>query len=175
MEFRFETDYNLEALTAMAEGLRMTVRRKRSRRTRIFAGIVLAIGLVSTALRIISLEPLRARNLLVPLAMLCVIYVSFQEDLLNGRVAKRNVLPGTEHASCVFGEDGYTVKTSVTESKFSYSQILASAELPRYIVLALSNNQAQAFDKERISGGTIEEFCAFLADKTGKPVQLINK
>lgn len=123
MEFRFETDYNLETLTAMAKGLRQTVRKKRSRRTRIFAGIVLAIGLVSTALSIVSKEPLRARNLLVPLAMLNVIYASLQEDRLNGRVAKRNVLPGTEHAGCVFGEDGYTIKTSVTESKFSYAQI----------------------------------------------------
>ena len=148
MEFRFETDYNLETLTAMAKGLRQTVRKKRSRRTRIFAGIVLAIGLVSTALSIVSKEPLRARNLLVPLAMLNVIYASLQEDRLNGRVAKRNVLPG-------------------------YAQIRAVAELPRYLVLALSNNQAQAFDKESLSGGTIEEFRAFLADKTGKTVQQI--
>ena len=74
MEFRFETDYDQETLTAMARGLRKTVRRKRSRRTHIFAGIVLVIGLASTVLSIASKEPLRARNLLVPLAMLCVIY-----------------------------------------------------------------------------------------------------
>ena len=109
----------------------------------------------------------------MPLAMLCVIYASLQEDRLNRRVAKRNVLPGTEHAGCVFGEDGYTIKTSVTESKFSYAQIRAVAEMPRYLVLALSNNQAQAFDKESLSGGTIEEFHAFLAEKTGKPVPMI--
>ena len=168
MEFRFETDYDQETLTAMARGLRKTVRRKRSRRTHIFAGIVLVIGLASTVLSIASKEPLRARNLLVPLAMLCVIYASLQEDRLNRRVAKRN-----EHAGCIFGEDGYTIKTSVTESKFSYAQIRAVAEMPRYLVLALSNNQAQAFDKESLSGGTIEEFRAFLADKTGKPVQQI--
>ena len=78
MEFRFETDYNLETLTAMAKGLRQTVRKKRSRRTRIFAGIILVIGLVSTALSIASKEPLRARNLLVPLAMLNVIYASLR-------------------------------------------------------------------------------------------------
>ena len=173
MEFRFETDYDQETLTAMARGLRKPVRRKRSRRTHIFARIVLVIGLASTVLSIASKEPLRARNLLVPLAMLCVIYASLQEDRLNGRVAKRNVLPGTEHAGCVFGEDGYTIKTSVTESKFSYAQIRAVAEMPRYLVLALSNNQAQAFDKESLSGGTIEEFRAFLAEKTGKPIQMI--
>ena len=173
MEFRFETDYNLETLTAMAKGLRKTVRRKRNCRTRIFAGIVLVIGLVSSALSIASKEPLRARNLLVLLAMLCVIYASLQEDRLNARAAKRRLLPGTEHAGCVFGEDGYTIKTSVTESRFSYAQIRTVAELPRYLVLALSNNQAQAFDKESLSGGTIEEFRAFLADKTRKPVQQI--
>ncbi len=173
MEFRFETDYDQETLTAMAKGLRKTVRKKRSRRTRIIAGVVLALGLASTALSIASQEPLRARNLLVPIAMLCMIYASFQEDRLNGRIAKRNVLPGTEHASCVFGEDGYTIETSVTESRFSYPQILAIAELPRYVVLALSNNQAQALDKESFSGGTMEDFRAFLADKTGKPVQMI--
>ena len=173
MEFRFETDYNLETLTAMAKGLRKTVRRKRNRRTRIFAGIVLVVGLVSSALSIASKEPLRARNLLVLLAMLCVIYASLQEDRLNARAAKRRLLPGTEHAGCVFGEDGYTIKTSVTESRFSYAQIRAVAELPRYLVLALSNNQAQAFDKESLSGGTIEEFRTFLAEKTGKPIQMI--
>ena len=156
MEFRFETDYNLETLTAMAKGLRKTVRRKRNRRTRILAGIVLVVGLVSSALSIASKEPLRARNLLVLLAMLCVIYAILQEDRLNARAAKRRLLPGTEHAGCVFGEDGYTIKTSVTEIIFSYAQIRAVAELPRYLVLALSNNQAQAFDKESLSGGTIE-------------------
>ena len=170
MEFRFETDYNPETLSAMAKGLRMTVRRKRSRRTRFFAGIVLAIGLVSTAASIISPEPLRARDLLVLLAMLCVIYASLQEDRLNGRMAKRNVLPGTEHAVSVFEDTGYTMKTSVTESRFSYSQILAIAELPRYFVFALSGNQAQAFDKKGISGGTLEDFHAFITEKTGKPV-----
>ena len=45
-----DRDYTLETLTAMARGLRKTVRRKRSRRTHIFAGIVLVIGLASTVL-----------------------------------------------------------------------------------------------------------------------------
>lgn len=35
MGIQFETDYNMETLTAMAKGLRKTVRRKRSRRVHI--------------------------------------------------------------------------------------------------------------------------------------------
>ena len=42
-----------------------------------------------------------------------------------------------------------------------------------FFFIMYSNYQAQAFDKESLSGGTIEEFRAFLADKTGKPVQQI--
>ena len=173
MEFRFETDYNLQTLTAMAKGLRKTVRQKRSRRIRIFAGIVLALGLLAMVLTLVSGEPFGVRDVLSVLAAVTLVYIWLCEDRLNGRVAKRNVLPGTEHSLCIFGEEGYTVKTSVTESKFSYAQILAICETPRYFVLALSKNQAQAFDKESMTGGSLDEFRAFLTAKTEKQIAQI--
>ena len=40
MTFRFETDYDLETLTAMAKGIRRTVRKKRSCLVHIFAALV---------------------------------------------------------------------------------------------------------------------------------------
>ena len=43
MDFRFETDYDLDTLTAMAKGIRRTVRKKRSRRVHAFAAIVVWI------------------------------------------------------------------------------------------------------------------------------------
>lgn len=47
MGIQFETDYNMETLTAMAKGLRRTVRKKRSRRVHIFAAVVLVLGLLT--------------------------------------------------------------------------------------------------------------------------------
>ena len=47
MGIQFETDYNMETLTAMAKGLRKTVRRKRSRRVHIFAAVVLVLGILT--------------------------------------------------------------------------------------------------------------------------------
>ena len=47
MGIQFETDYNMETLTAMAKGLRKTVRKKRSRRVHIFAAVVLVLGLLT--------------------------------------------------------------------------------------------------------------------------------
>ena len=47
MGIQFETDYNMETLTAMAKSLRKTVRKKRSRRVHIFAAVVLILGLLT--------------------------------------------------------------------------------------------------------------------------------
>ena len=46
MPYTFETNYDFKALTAMARALRKTVRRKKSRRVRIFGGIAVAVGLL---------------------------------------------------------------------------------------------------------------------------------
>ena len=46
MEFVFETDYDSKAMTAMARGLRKTVRKKHSRRSHIFGWIVIVLALL---------------------------------------------------------------------------------------------------------------------------------
>ena len=57
MGIQFETDYNMETLTAMAKGLRKTVRKKRSRRVHIFAAVVLIIRSLKQQI-ISTLKPL---------------------------------------------------------------------------------------------------------------------
>ena len=150
MNFRFETDYDLDTLTAMAKGIRRTVRKKRSRRVHVFAAITF-------------------------LLCACGLLAGLLEDRLNARAAKARLLPGTEHAATVFDEDGYTMTTGVTETRWQYAQILAIAETKRYFILALSKNHAQAVNKEGMQGGSTEEFRAFITEKTGKPVTYIKK
>ena len=62
MGIQFETDYNMETLTAMAKGLRKTVRRKRSRRVHIFAAVVLVLGILTILATVAGGEPLGART-----------------------------------------------------------------------------------------------------------------
>ena len=169
MGIQFETDYNMETLTAMAKGLRKTVRKKRSRRVHIFAAVVLILGLL-TILATVAGEPLGVSGVVTLLAMLVVILVSLFEDKLNAWFARKRLLPGTEHAVATFEEDGYVSATGVTESRFSYAQIVAVAETTRYFVFALSSHHTQAYDKRNIRGGSVEDFRAFIAEKTGKPI-----
>ena len=107
------------------------------------------------------------------LALLVVILASLFEDRLNAWFAKKRLLPGTEHAAATFEEDGYVSATGVTESRFSYAQIVAVAETARYFVFALSSHHTQAYDKRTIRGGSVEDFRAFIAEKTGKLVENI--
>ena len=125
MGIQFETDYNMETLTAMAKGLRKTVRRKRSRRVHIFAAVVLVLGILTILATVAGGEPLGASGVVT---LLVVILVSLFEDRLNAWFARKRLLPGTEHAVATFEEDGYVSATGVTESRFSYAQIVAVAE-----------------------------------------------
>ena len=170
MGIQFETDYNMETLTAMAKGLRKTVRRKRSRRVHIFAAVVLVLGILTILATVAGGEPLGASGVVT---LLVVILVSLFEDKLNAWFARKRLLPGTEHAAATFEEDGYVSATGVTESRFSYAQIVAVAETARYFVFALSSHHTQAYDKRNIRGGSVEDFRAFIAEKTGKLVENI--
>ena len=173
MTFQFETDYDQETLTAMAKGLRKTLRKKRSRRVHIFAAVVIALGLLVLLAKLLLKQPLGGEDAVTMIAVIAVIFTGIFEDRLNARAAKRRLLPGTEHASAHFEEDGYTVKTSAAESRWQYDKILAIAELERYFVFALSKDHVQAFDKEGISGGSLDDFRAFLAEKTGKSISFV--
>ena len=173
MNFRFETDYDLDTLTAMAKGLRRTVRKKRSRRVHVFAAIVVLLCAFVLLTGLLSGEPFDVRDAVTLLAVLTGLVTGLLEDRLNA--AKARLLPGTEHAATVFDEDGYTMTTGVTETRWQYAQILAIAETKRYFILALSKNHAQAVDKEGMQGGSAEEFRAFITEKTGKPVTYIKK
>ena len=170
MDLRFETNYDLGTLTAMAKGIRRTVRKKRSRRVHVFAVIVVLLGIFMLLAGLLSREPFTAQDAVTLIAVLGVLVTGLSEDRLNARAAKARLLPGTEHAITVFDEDGYTMTTSVTETRWQYAQILAIAETKRYFIFMLSKNHAQAVDKEGMQGGSAEAFRAFITEKTGKPV-----
>ena len=134
MTFRFETDYDLETLTAMAKGIRRTVRKKRSCLVHIFAALVVLME-AFFLLMDLRKNALDVGDVLALIAVLAIIIVVRTEDRLNARTARARLLPGTEHASTVFDEDGYTVTTSVNKGRWQYKQIFAVAETERYFLL----------------------------------------
>ena len=52
----------------------------------------------------------------------------------------------------------------------TYNDADPKLDMKKYFVFIYSANHAQVYDKSNISGGTAEEFCTFIEEKTGKNV-----
>ena len=170
MEFRFETDYDRKALTALCRALRLSVRKKHSRRTRIFGLCVMIVGILMIALSLKNQEPWSISNTITAAAVLVLFAVLCREDQLNARVSQRALLPGTDHTVSVFGPEGYETTTEAAASEFRYDAVQCICETPDYFVLFLGKRHGQLFDKHSLTGGTLEGFRAFLTEKTGKTI-----
>lgn len=172
MEFVFETKYDQKALTAMAHTLRLTLRKKRSRRSHLFGFILVVICLIIVIPggEDYSFDMRKAITAVVALVLLLVLIF---EDWLNGYTARKRMLPGTEKSVAVFNEDGYTSEVGVGKSEWSYEKMQLVAETKDYFVFVFSQSHAQVYDKAHLTGGTVEGFREFIARKTGKTVEYI--
>ena len=92
------------------------------------------------------------------------------EDYIDGWVAYRYVLPGTEQVDATFTPERYCTKSEISTTKWSYETIAAVAESPRYFIFILSQKYAQIYDKTTMTGGNCEQFRALLETATGKPI-----
>lgn len=174
MEITCTTVYDQKAVTAMARGLRKTIRKKRNRRTRVFGCFVMILALLLPLLTLEegqSLISLRtAVNWLVALGMLVVL---IWEDWINGWFARKRMLPGMENATTLFTREGYTTVTEVGTTQWKYDNILLVAESRNYFVFVFSKSHAQVYDKNGLSGVSAEKFGAFLTEITGKVIEKI--
>lgn len=161
MEFTFETAYDRNALTAMARGLRKTVRKKHSRRSHVLGWIIIVLALFLAFLS----GPFDFRAVVTLIAALVMIAVLCFEDRLNGYFAGKRMLPGTQHASSRFADASFTSATEVGSTEFYYDKIIALAESRDYFIFLFSNNHAQVYDKRTLSGGSIDEFRSFITEK----------
>lgn len=169
MEFVFDTRYDQKALTAMARILRLTLRKKKSRRSHIF-------GIILTAICILIVLPLGENyqfgmnKAVTALVALVLIVVLLFEDRINGYIARRRMLAGTERSCAVFTEEGYTSEVEVGKSEWSYEKMQLIAETDDYFVFVFSQSHAQVYDKACMTGGSVDEFRKFIERKTGKTV-----
>ena len=92
------------------------------------------------------------------------------EDSINGYLARKRLLPGTEASTAVFGTDGYASASEFGKSEWGYDKIVAIAETKEYFVFVFSISHAQVYDKASLTGGTLEEFREFIQRKTEKEI-----
>ena len=157
--FSFETDYDMNTFISMARALRMTVRKKHSKRSHILGLGVVFLGVAS----IILWGP----KVLTITAIVVIILVLLFEDRLNAWVAMKRMLKGMEKARSDFYEDRYVSVTDIGTTEWNYDRIKAIAEDKDYFIFIFSESHTQAYDKRKMSGGTDLDFREFLMQKIG--------
>ncbi len=173
MEFIFETTYNQKALTAMAKGVRKTARKKRTKISHIFGFIVIALAVLLALADIKDGIEFTANRIITLLAALIILIVLLFEDKINGYVARKRMLPGTEKSKVTFTEEDFHSETEVGKSEWNYDKILLLAETKDYFIFVFSRSHAQVYDKNNLSGGTSDEFREFICERTGKAMTSI--
>ena len=170
MEFTFETQYNAKSMASMAKALRKTVRKKHSRSSHILGWIVTVLGLLLVISRGFSFD---FRTIITIAAVLVILFALLFEDRINGYVAKKRLLLGTEKAVTVFSESGFISTTEVGKSEWNYDKVMIVAETADFFVFVFSASHAQLYDKRHLQGGTSDDFLRFIETATGKQVQKI--
>lgn len=174
MEFHFTTVYDRGCLTAMAKALRKTVRCKHSRRTSVFGWVLVAFVIVVLWLPIVTGRRSADFGDWISLfAAAMVAFVLLREDSLNAFFAGKRMLPTSRNVEATFTETGYrnVTEAATTEWNFENVSLAAICDVGDYVVFALNKTLAQAYDKRSLSGGSVEEFYAFIERKTGIPVE----
>ena len=173
MEFKFETAYDQEAVTAMAKALRKTMRGKRSRRSHVF-GVIVVIFAILLTLPLGEKEfVLDFRTIITWLVSAVLIFTLLFEDKINGYIARKRMLPGLDKSVVTFYPEVYCSETAVGKSEFKYDSIMMLAETSTHFVFVFSQSHAQIYDKKSIMGGSIEEFREFIQNVTGKEMQTV--
>jgi len=173
MNVTFQTVYDRKALQAMAKALRKTVRKKQSRRSHVFGWIVVVLGLLLSLIPGENGFTVTGRTALTWIVVAVILVTLIWEDQINGYFAEKRALPGTKHTTAAFDEEGYTSVNAAGETRWKYENIQMVAETAEYFIFVLNVNHGQAYRKQTITGGTTEEFRAFLEKKLGKPVEQI--
>ena len=163
--FSFETDYDRNTFISMARALRMTVRKKHSKRSHVLGLAVAFLGVAS----IILWGP----KLLTIAATAVIILVLIFEDKLNAWVAMRRMLKGMEKVRSDFYEDRYVSATDIGTTEWHYDKIKAIAEDKDYFIFLFSESHTQAYDKRKMTGGSGADFRNFIMQKAGLNVQRI--
>ena len=163
--FSFETDYDMNTFMAMARALRMTVRKKHSKRSLIFGLGVAALGVAS----IIMWGP----KLLTVAAIAVILLALLFQDRLNAWFAMKRMLSGMERARSDFYEARYVSAPDIGTPEWPYDKIKAIAEDKVYFFFIFSESHTQAYDKRKMSGGTADVYRKFIVQKTNLNVQRI--
>ena len=171
MEFIFETKYDQKGISVMAEALRKTIRKKKSKKQHLWAILIIILAVILTIPKN-NEEFVITFNLVITwLAVIVMVFTFIFQDKINGYFARKRMISGMEKSITTFKEDNYISATNIGKTEFYYNNILEIVEKNDYFIFIFDKSHAQIYDKNGITKGNIDEFRNFITKKTDKKIQ----
>ena len=171
MEFIFETMYDQKGISVMAEALRKTIRKKRSKRSHICAILIIILGIILSMPKNSEEFKITFNFIITWVAIITMVVVLIFQDKINGYIARKRMIAGMEKSITTFKEESYISETNIGKTEFYYKNINLIVETEEYFVFVFDQSHAQIYDKNGITKGSIDEFRKFITQKTEKEIQ----
>lgn len=168
MEFTFTTHYDIETMVLMSRAVRKTARKKSTIIRYFFLTVIFILCVILTSPVAAGKLPLAGPVILVWVVLVMLVLSLVFEDQLNGRLGAARALVRNDTVRASFTPEGYVTESTMGRTEWSYDKVLYIAESENYIILLLSTNHGQAYDKRTMTGGSIEAFRGLLKEWTEK-------
>lgn len=167
MEFTFEMNYDLKAMTAMSRAIRKGLQEEQAKKSNIvgwfFVVLTILILLFSGKFGWVQI----AAGVLIA----CFAAYLIWQDQVNGFLAMKKLPEKMRTGKWLFREDGYFSDTEAGESDYSYKNIFMMVESQGYMILVFHEGKAHIVDLSTIQGGTAADFRKLLRRQTSLTIQ----
>ena len=167
MEFTFDLNYDLKAMTAMARAIRVGLQEEQNKKSKIigwgFVALTVLILLFSSTFGWMQI----AACILIALFAAYLIW----QDQVNAYFAMKKLPEKMRTGRWLFRDDGYFSDTEAGESDYSYKNIFMMVESQGYMILVFHEGRAHIIDLSTIQGGTAQDFRRLLRRETSLTIQ----
>ena len=167
MEFTFDLNYDLKAMTAMARAIRVGLQEEQNKKSKIigwgFVALTVLILLFSSTFGWMQI----AACILITLFAAYLIW----QDQVNAYFAMKKLPEKMRTGRWLFRDDGYFSDTEAGESDYSYKNIFMMVESQGYMILVFHEGRAHIIDLSTIQGGTAQDFRRLLRRETSLTIQ----
>ena len=167
MEFTFDLNYDLKAMTAMAKAIRVGLQEEQNKKSKIigwgFVALTVLILLFSSTFGWMQI----AASIIIALFAAYLIW----QDQVNAYFAMKKLPAKMRTGRWLFRDDGYFSDTEAGESDYSYKNIFMMVESQGYMILVFHEGRAHIIDLSTIQGGTAQDFRRLLRRETSLTIQ----
>ena len=167
MEFTFDLNYDLKAMTAMARAIRVGLQEEQNKKSKIigwgFVALTVLILLFSSTFGWMQI----AASIIIVLFAAYLIW----QDQVNAYFAMKKLPEKMRTGRWLFRDDGYFSDTEAGESDYSYKNIFMMVESQGYMILVFHEGRAHIIDLSTIQGGTAQDFRRLLRRETSLTIQ----